>query len=361
MDDFGKGIGWSVIVIFLVTLAGCSQNNENDDGQDADSGISDSDSVDDCQKEAIIYQTSDFAPDTGWDPGARPLDESEEDPGALRLLIATSTDGISWTPTGEAFIDQVGAPEVVKDTDGRLFVYYMSGTDGLEDVWVAAVSEDDGETWVHKHVTVNGVPTGGRIADTTTHILSDGTFRSYFQSEFPGDGRNKIRSALSCDGLNFTIEDGIRVDGINNSGMAVAPSILVIGDEVHMYAIDPQVGSEGNKNAHFVSSDGLDFTEQARPEVDMILANAAWVNGEATYYGFHVAPGDDAFHSSLYFSKTTDGMTFDEEQLFMAVDTGSDSLDYFMLKEPAVIQRSDGDYMLFYLSGFREDTHEYQD
>ncbi|MBT4446990.1 hypothetical protein HOC96_07125, partial [archaeon] len=185
--------------------------------------------------ESIDFTTSDFTPATGESPNAKPLTEKEEDPGALRLITATSSNGFDWTRTNEEFIDRVGAPEAVIDSEGRIFLYYVSGTEGLENIWVASVSEDQGETWVHKFVNVEGKPEGGKIADTTTILLEDGTFRSYFQSQFPGDKHNFIRSAVSSDGLNFVIEDGIRITELDNGNMAIAPNVLQIEDTIHLY------------------------------------------------------------------------------------------------------------------------------
>jgi hypothetical protein len=316
-------------------------------------------SIDSTEPITVDYTTSDFTPQTGKSPNAKPLTESEEDPGALRLITATSSDGLNWQRTNKPFIDRVGAPEAVVDNEGRIFLYYMSGTQGLENVWVAAVSVDNGKSWAHKYVNVDGQPENGKIADTTTIILEDGTFRSYFQSHFPGDEHNYIRSATSSDGLNWELDDGIRIEELKNGNFAIAPNVLVIDGIVHMYVHYASAKDKYDQNLHLTSSDGLMFIEDAAVYVGENFANHAWVNEKAIGYGFTIPEGNDPFKAALYYSTTKDGFEFTEAQLMLKVDKeASNNLEEFMLKEPAVIQLEDNSFMMFYLTGFSD---EYSD
>ncbi len=304
---------------------------------------------------SVDYTISDFIPATGEAPNAKPLTESEEDPGALRLLTATSTNGFDWIRTNEEFIDRVGAPEAVVDNEGRIFLYYVSGTPGLENIWVAAVSEDQGLTWVHKYVNVQGVPTGGRIVDTSTILLGDGTFRSYFQSHFPGDAHGYIRSATSSDGLNWQLEEGIRINELENGDMPIAPNVLVIDGIVHMYVHYANAKDKYDQNLHLTSVDGLLFIEDAAVNVGENFANHVWVNGQAISYGFTIPEGNDPFKAALYYSTTQDGFEFTQATLMMQVDSeASNNLEFFMLKEPTVVQLAGGSFLMFYLTGFHE-------
>jgi len=313
------------------------------------------------EKTNSIYSYSDFEPNIGIGPNAKPLTEPGEDASALRILRATSTDGVNWKREAEPFIDRAGALDAVIDQEGRIFLYYMSGHDGLENIWVAAVSEDQGETWVHKKIDVAGQPENGKIADTSTILLEDGTLRSYFQSQFPGDEHNYIRSARSSDGLYWVMEEGLRLDELENGHFGIAPLVIQIAGQTHMY-VHNAAATRTTQNTHLVSSNGLDFTEDGVIEIEGNFANGEWVNNKLHMYSFYVPRSSGPFQASLSYTTTDDGYTFTNPKHLLSVDsTNSNGLEYFMLKEPDVVQLADGTYMMFYLSGFGEEAMGQED
>ena len=305
----------------------------------------------DCSIDENTYAESDFTPDEDWDPNAQELNIAEEDPGALRIMTATSSDGTTWVRDHKKLIDQAGALDAVTDKEGRIFLYYTSGTEDLDDKVVVAVSEDDGVTWVHKYVTFDGW-TAGKIVDTATINLADGTFRSYFMSAFPEDENPPlIRSAISCDGLTYTIEEGLRVDSLTSGAIPLAPKVMALNGETHLYLID---NASEEKNAHFVSSDGLSFTQEDNIDLDIILASSLTIGSQQYYYGQKVKEATGEPNFSIYYTTTADGYTYSTStEVFGVEPDDSDSLDFFLVKKPVVVQLKDGTYLMFYLTGFK--------
>ncbi|MDD5593928.1 MAG: hypothetical protein PHG97_04250 [Candidatus Margulisbacteria bacterium] len=112
------------------------------------------------------------------------------------------------------------------------------------------------------------VESGIRIVDgvsTSTVKLSNGSYRTYYV------GSGGILSAISTDGLTFTLESGKRVDvgapGEPDSAQAVNPCVVALSDGYRMYydgldGSDPSSHTACRRVLSAVSSDGLVFTKE---------------------------------------------------------------------------------------------------
>jgi hypothetical protein len=164
--------------------------------------------------------------------------------------------------------------------------------------------------------------------------LPDGRYRMYFQNQ------GVIKSAISSDGLSFTDEAGVRIDGTNNAGLSLenvaAPTTMKIGDEyvmVYRGTIDQRYSAEvpNNKIQLFLwaaSKDGMAFEKKGialdsrNPVFQGLLDGpelVKWDNGSIRLYFwsykgiFHTSFKDGSFSQENGFDYTTasnSGMQF---------------------------------------------------
>ena len=292
----------------------------------------------------VDWSVSDFQPPVGASENANDVTKGEENPGGMRLLIATSDDALSWVKKNEAFIDQAGAPSALY-VDQTIFLYYMTFEEGHEDEIVLAASKDEGKTWIYKRVYINIT---GRAADPTVVLTDDGTFRMYITTQLANEEYRSIRSAISTDGINFYMEDGIRVETVFGDSYPVASSIIHIDGVWHLHTLSRLGSSDhGSENAHLTSEDGLTFTEQDPIDLGFLFANGLASTEGYFYYGMQKSADSDTM-MSIYVATTEDGYTYDNKGIILDVEESD--LETYLLKEPAVVQLSDGTYIMFYNS-----------
>ncbi len=174
-------------------------------------------------------------------------------PSFHQVFIATSSDGLTWQTNNQVIIDQASVPEGVRLPDGRWLIYAVNGSTLGSPGLVYAESQDEGRTWTCGTVNVPG-------ADPDVVLLPDGRMRIYYiefpfgphppQPGTPPSKPNRVRSAVSSDGKNFTIESGTRLEGVHYTD----PDVILVGSEWFMYV------STGEKAWAARSSDGLNFT-----------------------------------------------------------------------------------------------------
>ncbi len=173
------------------------------------------------------------------------------DPFVDQTYYATSSDGLNWS-AGTLLADKASVPDVMTASDGALWAYwvdftYMTGPN-MERIGIAR-SDDNGESWeMLGNVNFTGL---GNIVPVDPDVveLSDGRFRMYFYDIAVRELAHPIYSAISEDGINFTLEEGTRViiDEIYD------PDVVQLPDGGYrMY-----LNSGDILSAH--SADGLDF------------------------------------------------------------------------------------------------------
>jgi len=131
-----------------------------------------------------------------------------------------SADGLAWTKETNLLIGGpsywAGSPEVIVLPDGRLRMYfenerYPFGTPEWGHI-LSAIS-DDGLTWTIEpgvRIEYGGPYDDPRAIGANIFKLDDGRLRMYYSGY---DGSHyRILSAVSEDGLAWTKEDGVRVD-----------------------------------------------------------------------------------------------------------------------------------------------------
>ncbi|MFA5030487.1 MAG: hypothetical protein WC495_02790 [Patescibacteria group bacterium] len=247
------------------------------------------------------------------------------------VTFAISTDLTTWYPSGEILAIHASVPgAVIKD--GKIFVYYVNvSEDGKAEQTGFVTSDDNGRTWSDEQLLeIQGIENRA-VADPDPVLLEDGRIRLYYfdinESRVnPSNNRvpspQRIYSAVSSDGVNFTQENGVRFvrDG------AFDPDVERDGNTWRMY-----VGTPDNEVVSAISTDGLNFTEEgvafsegAVP--DVFLEGGTW----------HL------FTAGINIATSTDGKTF------TATGKSFHSPNTQMTADPSVVKLSTGKYLMLY-------------
>ena len=112
---------------------------------------------------------------------------------------------------GPAITDAVD-PDAVVLPDGRLRMYYGVGVGGSDSWRITSSISTDGQHWTPESTNLRGRSWGP--ADVVR--LPDGRFRMYYtpsdDPELPAGQQRSVRSAISDDGINWTAEEGYRLN-----------------------------------------------------------------------------------------------------------------------------------------------------
>ncbi len=295
------------------------------------------DEVDALADEAQL--TSDFTPPTGASAGSG---SGNYGPWNTRLMLASSSDGLSWTHLDEVVTDQADVPDLVVDDQGWVYLYYTAWT---ENSTVVAISTDDAESWVYKYVNLEGFDGMSSAVDPDVQILEDGTFRLYITSDPHDDDGPRTYYAEGTDGISF---ENMGVAFARAGDRVLDPSTILIGDTWHYFA--GGAGSkDGGENWHATSSDGEEFTyDEAKSffygDDPYMMSNGIAFDDTYRFYAFNNTKGNIA---SFY---TSDGETWTaDEGVRLEVDSSSEYENDFV-KDAAVVELPDGTYLMAYIT-----------
>ncbi len=285
--------------------------------------------------------TSDFTPPTGAGTGG---DTENMGPWGNRLLLATSKDGLTWTRKNQLLTDQGDVPDLVMDSQGWIYLYYMGWTVGDEqNKPVVAISTDQGETWVYKKVVLSGFENMSPPCDPDVQLLPDGTYRLYTTTSNLGETPGTY-VAEGTDGIHFSkVGSAFSRTGTN----VLDPSTVHANGVWHLFA-GGQTTTPG-ANWHATSTDGLTFTYYeekifAYQGTRCMVANAIPVSGGWRYYAFTTPVG------SIVSFFSSDGWTWTEEAgVRLELDTTT-GLEKDSVKDPGVVQLPDGTYLMVYVT-----------
>ncbi len=187
-----------------------------------------------------------------------------------------------------ASFERAGVPTVARMNDGRLIAAHQHSPENEAEFDKVAVrfSSDEGTNWTAAQVIrLSGLPEGMRFPfDPTLVTLPDGQIRLYFTSvrgRRIDEHRPAIYSAISSNGIDYTVEPGVRF-GVEGRPVIDCAVALHRG-AFHLYAPDngaggpPGVpGAEPGRapdrprdgvGYYAISKDGLTFTRQ--PDVQL--------------------------------------------------------------------------------------------
>ncbi|HRH95205.1 MAG TPA: hypothetical protein PLB55_04690 [Prosthecobacter sp.] len=179
-----------------------------------------------------------------------------------------------------AAFERAGVPTLARMKDGRLIAahqHFPENDPAAFDKVAVHFSSDEGKTWTPPVVMkLNGLPEGMRFPfDPTLVPLPDGRVRMYFTSlqgrQFDED-LQRIHSAISSDGIDYTFEPGER---FKIEGRSVIDCAVVLHQGVfHLFSPDngeqpkrpdrrgqgPMMQPVDGIGYHATSTDGLNFT-----------------------------------------------------------------------------------------------------
>jgi len=110
---------------------------------------------------------------------------TDVDPGVAAnrksLMTAISYDGLTFVPNDGWIVDQAHAPDAIIK-DGKIYLYYSGWLVGKElNKTALAISEDNGQTWTHHHLTFIDKLVSDALAPDVV-LLDDGTIRMFFNA-----------------------------------------------------------------------------------------------------------------------------------------------------------------------------------
>lgn len=201
-------------------------------------------------------------------------------------------------------------------------------------------------TWTPEGVRLDGAALGftGAFADSTTIRLNDGRYRMYVFAS------GQYRSAISADGLNFTMEEGTRMPtGYGHMRVVRAPDGRIRAYNITDNGIGSAVSSD--EGVTFTIESGMRITEAAAGFVPSGASIVQMPNGLWRMYfsslprpgeGLKVHPTKSAFSSDML------NWTMDAGVRIGTGATLSESAEH-----PGALVNPDGSVSLFY---FRNNT-----
>jgi len=126
-----------------------------------------------------------------------------------QIYSATSTDGVNWTVDDTLLFDHASVPGAVYFND-KLYVYFVNAEDPEHEKLSVGISEDRGATFTVYDVQISG--SNSPYPVDPNPIIDGGQIRLTYLGNFMQGETNKIVTATSSDGINFT-EDGVIFTG----------------------------------------------------------------------------------------------------------------------------------------------------
>jgi hypothetical protein len=188
-------------------------------------------------------------------PGQGQLDAQGRDlngPYYHQIYFARSADGLTWYMDNVMIRDHASVPEVVRWNDA-LWIYAVDGVEhGL-----IVLRQDDNGLWWETRVQIDSYDATNAV-DPNVIALPDGRLRLYFfgfevMRGGPGEDRGPaiIYSAVSSDGVHFTLEEGAR---FQSDTIITDPDVVQAADGTWWLFV-----SQGSNLIVARSADGLTF------------------------------------------------------------------------------------------------------
>jgi hypothetical protein len=211
------------------------------------------------------------------------------------------SNSAALTPDNSAgFAGAHPAPVVI---NGVTYVYQNTGADGT-----TVQASSNGISFA---LTAATFPAG---VSRTIVGLTDGGFRMYY---FPDGTSVEVRSAISSNGLNWTVEGGTRYSDFSIG--AIRATALPTGGYRLYY-----VTSSGISSVR--SNDGLTFVAEGPATIPLPDTTSTWGPSAAAYVGgqFHMVltkiPSSGV--TELWHARSTDGRNWNVDGSALAVNPG---------------------------------------
>ncbi len=259
------------------------------------------------------------------------------DPKENRLLIAVSTDGLTWNRVLAPFRDSADVPDAVLGPGGKIYLYFQNFRAPHMNRIYVGISNDGLTGWTFGPIVISGTEYWPGTPCDPDIIVSGDTFRLYFTGDPAGDMMPETYSATSLDGINFVIDSGIRFQVLDSA--VLDPSLLWARDTLRYFAGG---NTTPGKNYRAHSTDWFNFTRDPDFFMDtLMMANGLSVTGGYRFYGFK--------QNGIKSMFSTDGVNWNLESSYrLQLDTTT-GLESGFVKDPAVVRTGSG-YIMYYVT-----------
>jgi hypothetical protein len=186
-------------------------------------------------------------------PVAAPPNSSGNGPWVVKVVLRTSTDGITFSG-GETLMDQAGVPNLLVTSNGDTYAYYQDWANG--NVMGVAIQRAGSKSWTRYKIHVSGfniAPGGANGVDPSAVELPNGEIRVFWMQ-----GATNIYSATSAkgkgNGIIFKFDGETALNGY--SGRVFDPTVVRTNSGWARW-----VDSEGTP-IYATSKNGKSFTAQ---------------------------------------------------------------------------------------------------
>ncbi|MDQ3018977.1 MAG: T9SS type A sorting domain-containing protein [Bacteroidota bacterium] len=188
---------------------------------------------------------------------------AQNEPWKRPLKICRSIDGVNFSNI-QTFQDSAGVPSVIKLSSGVLmsaFQWFRQPVGSLTwDRVAVKFSSDNGINWSEPQpIIVSGLPANfARPFDPTPVITDSNKIRIFFSSglNMVLDTSINTYSAISDDGINYTIEQGIRFSMPDRP--VIDPAVIKFRNLWHL--ANPFTNMASGGAFHNISNEGINFT-----------------------------------------------------------------------------------------------------
>lgn len=273
-------------------------------------------------------------------------EQTQDGPFNHSVHVTRSTDPTSFPDETEPVFEAASVPDVVKlevasevGTVGDLLMYFPSFEEkpgpGEENIAYSR-SNDNGKTWSERaFITMDDQMNAGAAVDPSLVQLEDGRLRMYFfGSEITAgdpaklEGNHVIYSAVSEDGVHFTVEEGQRFA----AEKITDPEVVRTSNQYVMYI------SVGTSSIITTSQDGLTFKEVGSWAGGGVPG--AYLDAEDNVHVYGCGQG------GLVTQESKDGITFADENFVTALQ--SVDPDHKIVCDPSPVLLDDGTVLLVY-------------
>ena len=256
------------------------------------------------------------------------------------------------SPAGDvtkiATFERAGVPTIARLKDGRLIAahqHFPADNEADFDKVAVHFSTDEAKTWTKAEVIrLKGLPDGMRFPfDPTLVPLPDGRIRLYFTSNQRRElGVPAIYSAISDNGIDFTVEPGMRF-GIE--GRPVIDCAVVLHHGIfHLYS--PDNGAQrrgdgpGNRPGQMQPADGLAYHATSKDGLEFKRIDDVTIEGRRRWLGnassdgktiTFIGTGDPGRPPGDQRPRNADGQ---RGGIWMA--TSADGAEFTLIKTPAI-------------------------
>jgi hypothetical protein len=277
----------------------------------------------------------------------------------LRLLVASSNDGMNWTRTNLVLTDRSSVADGLVLPSGRLLVYYVagcievSGSEQPANHIKVAVSDDSGKSWTYKEVQFNNLPSGGTLpVDPNVVLLSNGNINMLVTIDPDQTGSQKpcSYSALSTDGgFTFTLSNtsvysvsGTDVLDPENFRFGSGNWKLWAGGipGKNMFGLSTNEATSFTDQGEFCSATNIDNSLECYVTADVIQYDAS------TYkmYAFGTSPSGQVIRSL----SSTDGDTWTLDPTVNLTVQSSGGVEDMDVWAPTVLKLNDTSFIMVY-------------